>query len=387
MDASSKVTTVIVGGGQIAQQHAKYIRASEGCELVAVIDPFDTGRQLAESFSVAHFASIDDLISGYTAFNKPEPELYYVCTPSGLHVPVAIEIITKASPKAILVEKPLSTDTASGAELLALVKEKGCKLAVGHHRRFHPRIVAAKEVVNSGSLGLITAVTSVWTLKKPDTYYSFAPWRASRAKGGGPVWTNLVHDVDVLHHIVGSRIVRLWARSTTRRRPAPSTDIVPADDLVEEGAAVMLEFENGVVGTLVLSDNVASPYNWESASGENPTIAANTSEGGLDAWRFFGTEGSLSAPDGIVWNYSQETASKLGQEVGWGMPMERKVLDVKEGIPLLRQAEHMARVVRGVEKPMCPGADGLAAVQVCEAIVEALDRKNLGPIELPKLSA
>ena len=301
-------------------------------------------------------------------------------------MPVATEVITKATPKAILVEKPLSTDTASGAKLLALVKAKGCELAVGHHRRFHPRIVAAKEVVNSGSLGLITAVTSVWTLKKPDSYYSFAPWRASRNKGGGPVWTNLVHDVDVLHHIVGSRIVRLWARSTTRRRPPPSTDVVPADDLVEEGAAVMLEFENGVVGTLLLSDNVASPYNWESASGENPSIAANTSEGGLDAWRFFGTEGSLSAPDGIVWNYSQDMAVEPGQEVGWGMPMTRKVLGVKEGIPLLRQAEHMARVVRGVEKPLCPGVDGFAAVQVCEAIVEALDEKDMNAIELPAWS-
>ncbi|KAH8174138.1 oxidoreductase family, NAD-binding rossmann fold domain-containing protein [Sarocladium implicatum] len=382
--ASDRVKTVIVGGGNIAKLHAGYLRASDSCELVAVVDPFDSGRQLAESLSTAHYTSIDELLAAYPSPDS-KPELYYVCTPSALHVPIAIDIITKASPKAILVEKPLSTETDSGTKLISLAREKGCKLHVGHHRRFHPRVVAAKDVVQSGKLGELTAVTSLWACKKNDGYYTEAPWRASRVKGGGPVWTNLVHDVDVLSHIVGSRIVRLWAKSTRRRRTPPSEDVVASGDLTEEGAAIMLEFENGVVGTLILSDNVASPYSWESATGENPQIASNTSEGSLDTSRFFGTEGTLSAPDGIVWKYSQDVANSSGQEVGWGVPMTREVIRLKEGIPLQRQAEHMIRVARGLEEPLCSGEEGLAAVQVCEAIVKALDGQLTGPMELPSL--
>lgn len=385
----TKIPVVIIGGGTIAHFHAKCILASPSCTLDAIVDPFETGRELARETAVAHFESLESLLESYTSTERRRPELYLICVPSALHVPVATNVLQKAAPKVLLVEKPFSTDSASGADLLALATEKNCKIAVGHHRRFHPRIVAAKEVVASGSLGQITALSSLWTCKKPDGYYAVAPWRASRSKGGGPVWTNLVHDVDVLAYLVGSRIVRLWAKSTVRRREA----LVEAGDLVEEGAAVMLEFENGVVGTLVLCDNVPSPYGWESATGENTAIARNgpgfslgfdaaKDVGGIDSYRIFGSHGTLSAPDGVVWRCSRDEAERLGREVGWGVPLTREVIGLQEGDPYERQIEHLARVVAGQEEPVCPGEAGLAAVRVCEAIVEAIQAQGHGPIEL-----
>ena len=386
----TKIPVVIIGGGTIAQSHAKCILASPSCTLEAIIDPFETGRALARETAVAHFESLESLLESYMSTHRKSPELYLICVPSSLHVTVATNVLQKAAPKVLLVEKPFSTDYASGAGLLALAQEKNCKIAVGHHRRFHPRIAAAKEVVASGSLGQITALSSLWTCKKPDGYYTEAPWRASRSKGGGPVWTNLVHDVDVLAYLVGSRIIRLWAKSTVRRREA----LIEESDLVEEGAAVMLEFENGVVGTLMLCDNVPSPYGWESATGENPGIARNgpgsslgfdatvKDVGELDSYRLFGSHGTLSAPDGVVWRYNRDEAGRLGKEVGWGVPLTRKVIGLQEGDPYERQIEHLARVVAGSEEPVCPGEAGLAAVRVCEAIVEAIQAQGHGPIKL-----
>ena len=43
----------------------------------------------------------------------------------------------------------------------------------------------------------------------------------------------------------------------------------------DEGAALTIKFESGVTGTFICSDNVVSPFNFESGTGENPTIPQN----------------------------------------------------------------------------------------------------------------
>jgi predicted dehydrogenase len=64
----------------------------------------------------------------------------------------------------VLLEKPISTDIESGLKLLESSKKTTTKVLVGHHRRFNPYLVVAKEAVESKSLGNIIAVNGVWTL-------------------------------------------------------------------------------------------------------------------------------------------------------------------------------------------------------------------------------
>ncbi|KAK5193673.1 hypothetical protein LTR99_006099 [Exophiala xenobiotica] len=361
---SSKVPVVLVGGGTIAPLHAKYLLTSPTCQ------------KLAESLRVAYFKSVAELVSS----SGTKPDLYIVCVPSGLHVQVATEILNTAHPKAMLVEKPLSTDSSSGEELIALADARGCKIAVGHHRRFHPSITAAKRAILSGKLGKLTAISGVWTCKKNDGYFTLAQWRGSRAKGGGPVWTNFVHDADVLHYLVGAKVTQVWVTRSISRRTHPG---VEEGDTVEEGAAMMLHFANGVVGTFLISDNVSSPYGWESATGDNPTYAPAVVP--VDNYRVFGTEGTLTVPDGNLWTYRQEDADERGLEVGWNIPMRREVVEVQEAIPFQQQTEHLARLVAGTEEPVCSGRDGLAAVKVCEAVATALAKNDGQPVDIKQL--
>lgn len=69
----------------------------------------------------------------------------------------------------------------------------------------------------------------------------------------------------MLHYLVASRITRVWVTATIHRR---KHEAVEQANVVEEGAAMMFQFANGVVGTFVISDNVASAYGWESATGD-----------------------------------------------------------------------------------------------------------------------
>ncbi len=49
--------------------------------------------------------------------------------------------------------QPMSTDIPSGRELVAAANGTGFKVLVGHHRRFNPYIVAAKQQLVDGKLG------------------------------------------------------------------------------------------------------------------------------------------------------------------------------------------------------------------------------------------
>ncbi|KAI9927799.1 hypothetical protein ASPWEDRAFT_184556 [Aspergillus wentii DTO 134E9] len=370
-----RITVVLVGGGTIAPLHAQYLLSSASCTLSAIVDPYLPGRQLASQLSIPHFDSIADLLSSHTL----KPDAFIVCVPSSLHVAVSSEIITAATPKAIIVEKPLSTDSVSGADLLSLAERYSCKILVGHHRRFHPSLASAKSVLETGRIGTITAVSGLWTTKKNDGYFTAAgsEWRCSRSSGGGPIWTNFVHDVDVLHFLTGSRIVRVWATATVDRR---THENIKQSDQVEEGAAIMLQFANSIVGTFIVSDNVGSPYGWESATGDNPLYPP--ADIPVDSYRVFGTLGTMSIPDGTLWTYDSVEAERRGLEVGWNIPMKREKVEVDEGIPFQQQTEHLGRVVRGLEEPLCSGEDGLAAIKVCEAIAKALEEENTSAVDI-----
>jgi predicted dehydrogenase len=136
----------------------------------------------------------------------------------------------------------------------------------------------------------------------------------------------------------------------------------------EEGCAIVMRFANGVVGTFVLSDATPSPFNWESATGENPNIpkAKNPAS---STYRIFGSNAVLSVPDMTRWAYGK------GLERSWSSEMVAEDIGVREGsgsVPFEMQVKNFVGVVRGEEEPVCGGKDGLRALRVCEAVKKSM---------------
>ncbi|ASY66370.1 putative oxidoreductase protein (plasmid) [Sinorhizobium sojae CCBAU 05684] len=84
----------------------------------------------------------------------------------------------------------------------------------GHHRRHNPVMHKAKEIIESGKLGRVLVVNAMFWLFKPDDYFDIS-WR--RERGAGPVFLNLIHDVDNLRYLFGD-VAAVQARESNAVR-------------------------------------------------------------------------------------------------------------------------------------------------------------------------
>ena len=103
----------IVGCGFIAKKHAKALSNIEGAEFVAVCDKVeDMMKPYKEEYGVETYTELTDML-------QSDIDVVSICTPSGFHAPLALEI-AKAS-KHIIVEK--TTKYWKNTELFSREKE------------------------------------------------------------------------------------------------------------------------------------------------------------------------------------------------------------------------------------------------------------------------
>lgn len=340
MIIESPLRIAVVGAGLIGRRHIQHIMAEPRCQLAGVVEPDPEAKAIAERAGAVYFSDIETFLKkGYT-------EAVIIATPNTTHASLGIKCAEAGLH--LFVEKPIDSDLKAARALVEAAYKAGVKLQIGHHRRFNPYIETAKRILEEGRLGTITAVNVLWTVLKPPSYFKVA-WR--REPGGGPVFINLIHDIDNLRYLFGD-IERIYAESNNGIRGYP----------VEETAAITMKFCNGVLGTVISSDVAASPYNFESATGENPLL----SPAFQDCYRIFGVRGTLSFPDMTLWYYSGES------EPGWEVPIVHERIEVERTIPFESQLRHFCDVVRKGVAPRCSGEEGLKTLETTLAASKAM---------------
>lgn len=339
MSKQDPLRLAVVGAGPIGRRHLQVIGGESACEAVAVVDPSPGGAEAAAEWDLPHFADLEDMLEAVA------PEGVINATPNKLHVPLSLVCIQRGIP--VLVEKPIA-DSLEGALALAEASEAaGVPVLVGHHRRYNPITQAARDIVRSGKLGKLRAVSACWLLRKPDDYFDVA-WR--RAPGGGPVLINLIHDIDSLRFIAGE-IASVQSMTSSAQRGFA----------VEDTAALLLRFKAGVLATVLLSDCVAAPWSWELTAAERTSYDFPNS--GQDCYFLAGTEGSLAVPSLRLWRHDGAPS--------WLSPMSHEELAVEEGDPLRLQLAHFADVIRGRAEPLITARDATRTLEATLAVTEA----------------
>jgi len=317
----------LVGAGLIGRQHIDAIQMVPDVDLVSVYDPKpDLALDVPWAADYARvLADCDGVI---------------LAVPNDLHAPLALQALEAGVP--VLVEKPLAASVADGQAMVSASEASGTPLLVGHHRRHNPLVQAAKAKVDAGDLGQITTVHGQCWLPKPDAYFETA-WR--KGPGAGPLFINLIHDVDLLMHLCGP-VAQVHTVTSNAVRGAE----------VEETAVSLLQFASGALGTMNLSYATVAPWSWEITAGENPAYP-KTDE---SCYWIGGTKGSLALPGMTLWHQSD------GPD--WWAPMHATRSPAPTHNVLAAQIRHFAEVTKGQAQPLVTGADGLRALAVIEAM-------------------
>ena len=212
----AKVRTAVVGVGHQGKWHAEKFATLENSELVAVVDK-DTDRceVLAAELDAKPVSDFKDLIG--------EVDAVSIASPTRSHFDIASALLENGIH--VLVEKPITTTLEEAEALVELAEGRGLVLQVGHLERFNPAVMALGEY-----------------LKEPQFIESnrIAPYKP-RSTDVSVVLDLMIHDIDLVHSVVGSFVTSLDATGGS----------IISNDI--DIANARIKFENGCVANVTAS--------------------------------------------------------------------------------------------------------------------------------------
>ena len=131
-----------------------------------------------------------------------------------------------------------------------------------------------------------------------------------------------------------------------------------------------MKFENGALGSFILSDSVASPYSWEMSSGQALYFPHQPG----DCYFFGGRNGTLAVPSMTYWRHNKETEH-------WQDPFVKQNMPLDGSRTYENQLNHFIDVIEGGEKPIIDACDGTRTLAVTMAIDMAAREERLVFVE------
>jgi len=217
--ATPKIRVAVLGVGSLGQNHARIYAELAKAGQVEFAGIFDTNPDTARIFAAKHnlhiFNSIAEAAANADALN--------IAAPTSTHFDLAKQLLAQG--KHVLVEKPMTDDTAQAAELVQLAQQKNCVLQVGHVERFNPVFKY-----------LETAAPEPRFIE----CHRLSPYPA-RSTDIGVVLDLMIHDLDVVLAFVKSPVTGVDAVG------------IPVLSKSEDIANARLRFANGCVANLTVS--------------------------------------------------------------------------------------------------------------------------------------
>ncbi|MCB0535206.1 MAG: Gfo/Idh/MocA family oxidoreductase [Saprospiraceae bacterium] len=225
----------IIGGGMIAEFHAKAIQAmGTHVQLGAIYarNPV-RAKQLGEQFGCKAYSNLDDLLG------DPSIDIVTIATPSGAHLEPTVA--AARAKKHIICEKPLEVTPARVQEMIDVAEKENVVLSGIFNRRFNPAVEHLKKAVESGRFGTLTLCDAQIKWYRTQAYYDSAEWRGTMdLDGGGALMNQGIHTVDLLLYLAGN----------VKRLSASMAMLIHERIEVEDTAVAILEFENGARGAI-----------------------------------------------------------------------------------------------------------------------------------------
>ena len=304
----------IIGTGIHGSRYANHVvHDIEGLELAAISRRSEEGRVQAAQWKCDWYRDWQHLVA------DEQVEAVISVVPPALNLAIARSCASFNKP--LLIEKPLADTSASAAEIVELYRKRNLPLTIGQTLRYNQVIKTFKEKLPA--LGTLHSFSANQRLEPSTLLWHEQPDLA----GAGVSFHTAVHVFDSLRYITCLDIVRVMAVTGSRHCK-----------VLEDLLLVLVEMENGVMGTVDCSK------------------VANARSG---RYEFVCSNGQLVG-DQVYNNCSRYVGTDI-QTVDCGQP-------VGTIIPLLQDWQ---RFLSGLGDNPVSGADGLRAVQICEACLKS----------------
>ncbi len=322
----------VIGVGHMGRHHARLYHELPAARLVAVVDSnLARAEEYAAKYQAAALASIDELPDSVRAASVAVPTIY--------HVDIAENLLRRGI--AVLVEKPLAESVEQCERLLAVARQTGVTLSVGHTERFNP---------------VVRAIERLHITPRYVESQRISPFRF-RSADIGVVADMMIHDIDIILHLVRSQPVRV--------------DAIGVSVLArhEDVANARVVFANGVVANLAASRLALK-------TDRRLRVFSETAYLSLDYQRKSGIVIQRDANLDILALAREAKLEDLSQmaDMDFGKLVKVEPLVVDDVEPLRAELEAFLHSVQTGTPPPVSGEDGAAAVRLAAEITAAINQ-------------
>ena len=299
----------------MGRHHVRVYSELGSCHLVGVSDPNPDKSELAQQFGAQFFPD-------HRALLEQGLDLVTVAAPTSLHYAIACDAIEAGAN--LLVEKPITDNLDTAAELIAKAKAAGKTVAVGHIERFNPAVSELKGLIDGGELGEVLTVNAL----------RVGPYHG-RILDTGIVLDLGTHDVDLTSYLLGAHAESVFATAIQRQHNH------------EDHAVLHLQFPEAKVA--VIETSWLAPYR-----SRNVFV--------------FGTKhfALCDLMNQEVWVYDENPE-------GGRLAAGSRQFD--KGEPLRREVESVVSSVINGTKPVSTAEDSVYALNVCLAALKSIKQK------------
>jgi len=323
----------MIGTGAISHKHAQAYK-NIGYKLTVCTDIMEEpGRRFADQYGAKFVKTYEEVCA------HPDVDFVDVCTFPDFRLQ-PLEICAKHG-KHIQVQKPISTSVETARKMVEMARAGGIQLGVVSQHRFDDSSQFLHTAIAAGRLGKLLQCDCYVKWHRSAQYYS-RPIKGSWAvEGGGALINQAIHQLDILRWLAGpiAELFGYWQLGALHKIESEdvvnalvkygsgATGVIQASTAFWPGYTERTEF-HGTKGTAIISGDKLTSWDVENDSGPPAPVEKEVASGASDPMAI-----SLT-------------------------PFERQFLD-------------FGAAIRDKRKPLVAGEDGLAALEIVEAVYQS----------------
>jgi predicted dehydrogenase len=305
----------VVGVGYVGELHAQKYASMEDIDLVGLADiDFERAKDIARKYNTKAFNSHAGLL--------PYVDGLSLAVPTTSHFEIGHDILTHGTH--LLVEKPITLNLGDADRLIEIAKKNNTILQIGHIERFNPAVIKMESLL-SEPIFIESHRLNLFTKRGTDV---------------DVVLDLMIHDLDIILHLVNSRIKEI---------DAVGMPIV--DDKIDI-ANVRIVFANGTVANLT---------------------ASRVSDESLRMIRIFQPDSCISVDYGKrKISVTRLKAAQKNYTDPW--PTVHREDKFPDSDPLADQIRSFVEAIKGGAEPKVSGVDGKKALAVALSIIDQIKK-------------